>query len=387
MLQRSKNPTASFFFSLLSCYNSIIRNNISYFTRNFTISLFRYLTIFRTLALTNLIILTFLFSSCSDDNPVKTTNPPPVVDTLDSLFTWQFLNIPGYFIEDIYVYDTNNIYLAIPAGIVAVHGNNYFPIYVNDTAFAVNVIGGYDNSNIFLGGSNPWIFKSRLKKWDGSNFSDILLPLDSSVGVENILVRTPDDVWIGVGRDKIYHYDGFSIQTYDLLSRVLGPTFFADSVGTLYLFGSSPTSPSTSIFYVYKFDGTQWQVVESDGNNNMTDYVNICGSTVVRSAKDGIYKFTSTSWELITSFINMQIDIVGGKSSHELLLSGGIINNSGYSEDIYHWNGEKLAKQKNYHPPFYATLYGIKSTNNYYYGYNKPDDPFDSYLVIASRKQ
>jgi hypothetical protein len=341
----------------------------------------------KTLALISFTILSFLFSSCSD-NTVSPPKPPPnpPVDTLDSLFTWQFLNIPGYYFEDVYVYDTNNIYLAIPTGVITVHGNSYFPSYVSDTDFVVNVIDGYDNHNIFLGGASFWHFNSRLMEWDGNNFLEIQLPIDSSVGVENVLVRTPQDVWIGVGRDKIYHYDGLTVTAYNLSRRVLGPTFFADSVGNLYLFGPNPSGSGTGIFYTYQFNGAEWQMIMSnpyDTSTNLYDVVNICGSAAIRSAKDGVYGFIGSNWDLIAGYTNMHIQSIGGKSRNAFFISGGQLT----PFDLYYCDGKALYKQLNYHAPIYEPLYGMKNKENNYYGFNRPDDPFDSHLVVGRKKK
>ena len=168
---------------------------------------------------------------------MKPPAPPFQTDsTNDTLFNWQYMNIPGYYFVDLCAYDTNNVYLLFPFGLVTVHGNIYSETLFNDTDFYANKINAFDMSNIFIGGQAHGVFtvNSKLKKWNGTGFTDIIIPQDSSNGIHDILVKGAADVWFATKSNKIYHYDGTLLSTYFLSNRIVYPTLFLDSIGNLF---------------------------------------------------------------------------------------------------------------------------------------------------------
>ncbi len=326
--------------------------------------------------------------SCNDNISITSPEEPTGIPD-SSFFEWDYKEINGYILYDIAVYDTNKIYLLTPKGLIYYDGNTFTPFSVIDTVFWASSFYVVDPNNIYVGGDDQSIQtrNSKLRKWDGNNFSDISLPQDSSMGIDDIFAKSLNDIWLATGYGKkVYHYDGISIATYNLQSRTTLPKILLDSNNDLYLFGAEPTGSNTGIYFVYKFIGDNWTVYSSESYNSETgagDFATVLGNNIVRTSNDYLVKFNfvNAAWERLdtTNLPSVRIT-AGGNSIHNIMCYA--YNPVNYNHEVYLFTGEKWYKQGNY-TGYGSSLYRIKNKYNNFYSFY--DDPF-SHLVIARYK-
>jgi hypothetical protein len=182
----------------------------------------------KTLALINLTILSFLFSSCSDD----TVSPPkPPVSEFDSArFNWRTENIYYRGFAGAWAIDTNHIFLLNHANrnLYIVSGGNTAIYYAGDYYF--NEIKGISNSEVYLFGAGLYDNKLTIIKWNGSSFE---------THATNTIVRntrfirgcaiSSNEVWI-CSNNGISKFDGVNMTNYVYEDSLLDPDFFFLSV-------------------------------------------------------------------------------------------------------------------------------------------------------------
>jgi len=176
----------------------------------------------KTLALTNLIILTFLFSSCSDDNPVKTT---PVSEFDSARFNWRTEDIYYHGFAGIWAQDTANIFLLNHANhsLYKVSGGISSIFNVGD--YYLNDIKGLSNSEVYLFGTGLNDNKLIIIKWNGAGFephiSDIVVSSANANWVRGCVINS-NEVWV-CSQNGICKFDGINMTNYSYDDTLLIP--------------------------------------------------------------------------------------------------------------------------------------------------------------------
>ena len=324
------------------------------------------------LALLSLFCLSF-FSCSKDDNPII----PPVDTTyhFDSArYDWTVDILFNDPYGDLYVPDTNNLYLITDGNLLWKHGNStdYIPL-----PFQCYGMDGLGNNNIYLAGSQGYVGTKRnvikILKYNGSTFTNLNFPTDTVAGeftLNYVYAVSENEVWLsGYYNSRIYRYDGTEFHRYDL-DRGFRPSsnFVKNSEGlfihtTKYFSNGSPDS-----IRIYKFDGTLFNPVYSVKINGslITNYLMYnMDNYIFNIREDGIYKFTGGNFMKVVSSlpVNFYIDF-GGKNQNDLLLRGYSGPRSD-STNFIHWNGNKWSKE---FPALYGTIGTLicKTSDKYY---------------------
>jgi hypothetical protein len=314
-----------------------------------------------------LFALMVVISSCSDEeNPVNQNDGPYQFDS--ARYEWRTDTLYNSLLGSLFGFDTSHVYMLGTHSLNIYNGENYSSHFFGDLYF--NVIGGLDNSNIYIGGSYP-NGDYRLMKWDGSTFTDIPVPSDTSqdYGLTAILVQSQNEIWLGT-LGKIFFVDGTSFKVYKIDSASAISKFTFDN-GVLLASGRRYLCPSNcdAETYVYKFENSSWTRVFSERilYTSPPFYPAGVGNMLFGIMEEGIFKFNIDLFVKIISSpppYNLGT-VVTGSNENNLLAYGYTsnydqINNSRYTMN---WNGSKWSKE------FFESngLFEMKLVGNNYY--------------------
>lgn len=333
-----------------------------------------------------LFVSLLFFVSCSDD----TVTPPLVnnqIQIIDSnIIDWEFEMLYNQQIYDIYVKDSNNIYLAGNPNSLYYNGKEFTPIYTSSDMFPI-CINGLDENNVFIGG-NDYSFpiaNSKLKKWNGSTIEDITMPNnDSSGGIDYIYVENINDLWLTTRSNKLYHYNNLNITSYaiPLVNNLRETKIFKYTDGKLYMFGNYLITNGIG-YFVLKYDNSQWQILIKENETSDCRFA-LCSNDILRTGAKDVYLFNGMSWGNIVEIPEYTTQIVCGSSKNNFLVFGNFIR---YGPFPVYYNGEKLFKQTDFQVP-----YPIMSTENVFtYKDNKfygfiAGDPYNNALIKGKFK-
>jgi hypothetical protein len=289
-----------------------------------------------------------VFHACKDDPVTPANNEPALIDS--SFFDWQYIHIPAQDIFNIYAADSDNVFVL---------GNPEI-YHVNDTN--VSVIGSYNMmryiegtsvNNFFIGGGYliNSISYSRIVRWNGSNFSEIQTPLDSSGPVIAIYPENENETWFSTSSNKVYNYLNGNLTTTYLPDKINFSKFYKKDT-KLYLIGLTIRNP-IDLFYAFVFENNEWRTITQDTmfeNSDITDWTNVVGDDFLRYGKKTVYSFSGNSWQNICTTPDFEIFQAGGYSK-ENFLSAGLLNNNVIPKVVYRIN-YKWYLQDNFLPPY-----------------------------------
>jgi len=342
------------------------------------------------------ILQTFLFISCKDD-PV-TVKPPSPDDTSSikdsAMFDWEYVQLFQYTLTDLYVADTNKIFIVANGGLIFYDGKNVTELNINDPQFFADVLAGTSPNNIFIGGSDyHHPANTKLKKWNGASFESVGQFLDTTRHILDIIALNDNNVWVATASNVVYNCNGTETQ-YSFISQKLlvSPQFYQDVIGQLYLFGYNRTSNNTTDFkfYTYKLENNnKWQQILSDSgddNSEMRIFLNICGTNAIRGGSTANYNFTGYGWDALQPNLEFKGKVFGGTSKNDFLCAGNVTT-SYFFYKMYYYNGNEWFRMSNY---LYAggveTPRRICKVKNNYYGIYTSSEPTNSHLFIARPK-
>ena len=156
----------------------------------------------------SVVLCSILIVSCSDNNPVTSQDGPYQFDS--SRYEWRTDTLYSSYVSNLFGFDTSHVFFLGTHSLSIYNGANYSSYAFDDMRF--NVIGGIDNSNIYIGGWYP-NGDYRVMKWDGATFTDLPVPSDTATkyGITGILVQSPNEIWLGT-EGKIFFADGISFE-------------------------------------------------------------------------------------------------------------------------------------------------------------------------------
>lgn len=311
----------------------------------------------------------FLYA-CSEDTIVYTNNNEvPVVDS--NLFSWRYVPVQGYNFYDSYIADTNAVFYVLDEKVFYYNGNTSIQID-NGVAGESLCIDGVGTSLLYIGGRNTEnnYYKPFLKKWNGSVFEEIELPLDSNNQVLDICVETSNNVWFAGISGRIYHYDGISVSSYHInLPNTYPKLFFKDNQVFFYT-----ESPSTyGLRYVYKFNNNDWELIVADtgsiGMNFTSMRVFSFSNFVLRKTPRYLEEFNSSSWTPYLQTPTFEAYSVSGNNLSDFVCIG--IPDGTLEFFPYYYDGEKWFKQDRAIPEniFYGFPVELKYCKGTYYGF------------------
>ncbi len=214
----------------------------------------------RALALTNLIILTFLFSSCSDDNPVK---PTPVSEFDSARFNWRSVEIPNHGFAGMWAHDTSKIFLInyhdhslyIESGNIV--SNHDFGVY------GPNEIDGLSNTEIYIFGTDINGYMTIIK-WNGGSFE--YYPADKLVHdfryVRGCAINS-SEVWI-LSQGGIAKFDGTNMTNYACDDSLMIPIRLFRSIDNKIQYIATRNTDTTIQQSLYEFQDTGFVRIYND---------------------------------------------------------------------------------------------------------------------------
>lgn len=290
-----------------------------------------------------LFALMVTISSCSDEvNPVIPNEGPYQFDT--ARYEWRTDTLYNSLMGSMFGFDTSHVYILGTHSLNIYNGESYTSHFFGDLYF--NVIGGLDNSNIYVGGSYP-NGDYRLMKWDGGTFTDIPVPSDTSqdYGITAILVKSQNEIWLGT-LGKIFSVDGISFKEYKIDSASAISSFtFEDNV--LFSSGRRNLCPigCGAESYVYKFENSSWIKIFSETipYADPPFFPVSLGNRLYGLMEEGIFNFTNGKFtKIINPPSSYEFGIALAGSNENDILAYGHTTNYNYT---INWNGSKWSKE------------------------------------------
>lgn len=324
-------------------------------------------------------------SSCSDEeNPVIPNDGPYQFDT--ARYEWRTDTLYNSLMGSLFGFDTSHVFMLGTHSLNIYNGESFSSHFFGDLYF--NVIGGIDNSNIYIGGSYP-NGDYRLMKWDGSTFTDIPVPSDTSqkYGLTAILVQSPNEIWAGT-QGKIFFVDGTSYKEYEIDSASL-ITQFTVNEGVLLASGRRYLCliGCAAETFVYKFENSSWTKIFSEiiPGDDPQFYPSALGNKLFGIMVEGIFDFNNGRFNKVInspSPYNLGISMTGSNENNFLVF--GYTSNYDYTTSEYtmNWNGYKWSKEFNES----GGVYEMKMVGDNYYCIVPAYSPFDIALLRIGRK-
>ena len=314
-------------------------------------------------------LTSMLIFSCKEDSIVNYDNEIPVVDS--NIFTWSYIPVPGYNFYDSYIADTNQIFYILDGNVFYFDGNSSIRIYNTIEGEALS-IDGNGNNLVFIGGRKgannrykPW-----LKKWNGINFEDINLPIDSNDQVIEVCIEAQNSVWFAGISGRIYRYNGINISSYLVnLPNTYPRLFLKDN--QVYFYTESLTN--YSICYIYKFSNDNWQLLNADTSNFGLVFSGMqlltFGNYALRKTPRYIEEFNSNSWVQLVNTPTFETYSVSGSNLNDFLCFG--IPDGTLEFFPYYYNGNKWFKQDRVIPEnkFFGFPVELKYCKGTYFGF------------------
>lgn len=337
-------------------------------------------------------LILLLASSCSDDL-VTPQDPSEGIDTVE-MYEWDIDTISGFLLYNIYVADSNNIFFEGPGNsMIYYNGKNYSPISYNDPVFSSKCISGFNQNNVFIGGTryiSPGPARPRLKVWNGSSIMDYGFPNDTGEGIYNLTITGYNQAWMHNGFNDIYYFDNGNFTRYTVDTLIISGVFYVSPSNEVYLFTSRLVQPPPhSINIGYKLQNNYFQIIYRDSTiNGITIMDNTYFPSppyIFRGGYKTINMFNNDNWFLLLNTYNFYLDGVCGNSLNNLICYG---ENEWYWQDMYLWNGQKWALEKNFYYLMRRGQFPIGTQasrmfmvdNKIYMNYNN-FDIYTSYLI------
>ena len=302
----------------------------------------------------------FLFLACKEDS-VSIQNPPQQIDTIDR-YEWAIDTIYGYAFNNLYVADSNNVFITSPLSLVYYNGETYSPISVNDPDFRFSNVKGFDWNNVFAGGNRVNSSTPVLKKVENTSVSSFEITGDTGGTISGIFPNGPNQSWLSISESNtVYFFNSGLFIPYALDSGVREGSFFRDSLNTLYYIGIKPFSTYNFRFYFYKYVNNYFELINIDSINSGTELYGFfmkCGSDLVALGRTSIYYFANGGWEKLCNTPEFLPITICGSSKNHLVCYG---QTSDITGAIFTWDGEKWHEEKSQMIPdkFY---YAVRST-------------------------
>ena len=293
-----------------------------------------------------LLYLIISSSSCDNENPI--IPPPPITppDTV-SRFIWNKIHVGGP-IRDIYVADTNDIYIDKGTACQHFDGNSFYYINFQEPNFGLESISGYDKNNIFFMGTtilNGSEKIGKLKKYSNGIITTFIL--DTSKGGNYVMeVIGPNQVWISLTNNYVIFFNDGNFTKYILEAnpRIIEPILFNNKNNILYAFPIKNILDSFEI-HTLKFNGMGFDLLKTDCLNwqnpvCLTQNMLRCGDDLIMTkiySENKLYYFNGNNWIYHSQFdsTNTSAYKIGGWSKDSLIAM--CLPRNG----IYTYNGKK----------------------------------------------
>lgn len=293
--------------------------------------------------------LILFISSCTTDNLVLNIPIDPGPDTA-SYYTWEKFESNANF-GDVFVNDTNNIWIATVNGPVVFNGST-FTYLERPSGFFMSSLAVVNKNVSFWGGSIGPIGakKSALIKYENGGSSIYLI--DTSLGgypVTSILALNENQVWIGINPSQYaYFFDNGKI-TKHYIGFHFSPQFKKWN-NSIYCFASTYYD-SSSTMTTFKFNGSMFDSIRIEqtafkGDQGITEHIYNCGDDLINlNSQFGTYYLTETGW--------VQNNVLMGGGFYGAWKVGGTSKDSlsffsSYPYDMYNWNGIRFRKQNSF---------------------------------------
>ena len=323
------------------------------------------------------ILITFLcisFFSCGN-NPI--TTEIKIDSTLDSArFRWKTYQVGnyGYINAGAWLRDTNDIFIV----------NNFFGFITriqNDiitnisyTDFVPIQLVGYDKDNAYLFGYNRGVDSStcRIKEWNGNSFQDVSVNNNHAIRINRCLYYKPNEIWVAGYDNKIDKFDGTGLTHYQFNTN--GFTNFdvekiyydslAQKLRFVLLTEIHPPKNSEFLYYIYEFDGSNWNKVSEFSNiywsYTRPGYIN---GFILNKNETNLYIYKNENFNLFLTPYDFIFNYgVNGYSRNNILV-GGYQRERPYGNKYFlcHWNGRRWSEEYKQVSLPYPTIYNIKS--------------------------
>jgi len=317
-------------------------------------------------------LLCISFFSCSnDDNPII----PPVDTTyhFDSArYNWTVDILFNDPYGNLYVPDTNNLYLITDGNLLWKHGNStdYIPL-----PFQCYGIDGLGNNSIYLAGSQGYVGTKRnvikILKYNGSTFTNMNFPTDTVAGeyiLNYVYTTSENEIWFsGYYNSRIYRYDGAEFHRYDLDSGFRPNNNFVKNSEGLFVHTLKYSGEIADTSRIYKFDGVKFVPVYSvkADNSFATNYQIAEMNNLIYSPRyDGLYKFAGNNFNKIISPPGHFDIYMGGKNENNFIIEA-YSGNYGDTTYFINWNGNKWSKELRIIRGLISKIH--KVSENYYF--------------------
>lgn len=313
-------------------------------------------------ALLLLYILCISIYSCSNSNPVTPTGADTTIDS--ARYNWTNYaspyNIygPGTWIRDSNdMFFNDGYYLHFNNGIFT-----QFPI----KDFYTDFLGGFDRNTGYLIGHSYYLQDSvvRIKKWDGSSFSEIPVGNNKLGQLWTCFFYKPDEIWLADFGNQVKKFNGTDLISYPLNipsgdSVIIEKIYFDSTVNKLRALTYSLNPNASNTVYIYEFNGSAWN---KSFDLHLQGYAlpNIVNGYLI-SFKDYWINYLNNSE--LTPFADCRpvgnLYYFDGISRQNIFVSGTHDFATYY---FYNWNGIKWSRE---HSPFNApSFFGNENINS-----------------------
>jgi hypothetical protein len=219
-----------------------------------------------------IICYSLIISLCScnkDENPVKPVDPPPPPSGPDTLsrYKWTIDDL-RMTLRNLYVADTNKIYIQAFFGLILYNGTNWNSIINEPNIFQVRNVYGYGKNDIFVPGytRKGYLYVPTIKKISNNNIQTYTYENEQNMS-NDILVIGPDQAWFSSDYEsKVYYYDNGNITVYRLSNNdsISAGTFYLDGNNNLFVFASDKRfNYFFGNLYVYKYEGNIFSLIKT----------------------------------------------------------------------------------------------------------------------------
>lgn len=311
----------------------------------------------------NILFIPLLYVFLIGLNSCDTIEPPPIkptkdprtytwtIDTLNNSFQTIMIRIWGSASNDVYIGGGN---AAFPGALWHFDGNRWMPVNLPVTTHDVNGIYGFSSNDVWVVGETATYFSLILHFNDTSwqNYSNA-----TGKALRCIWGSSPSNIW-AAGTNTLFHFDGSSWTNFPFFIPSQGVHILSMTglnSNDIYMVGgrNDIVQPiDTSFYYLYHFNGSQWNVIDSSYLTN-TKYIwnfgvilkNIGGEYY--SASDRLFKKEGNKWVIIND--DPLIFSLGGSSSKNIF-------GAGINATVYHFNGsdwKEITIKEGFQEPIY----------------------------------
>ncbi len=314
----------------------------------------------KTLSKIFFILLSLFSFYCSEENPIIPPKQKPyVIDS--SIFNWRFVEFHNFTVDELYVIDTNKIFICANDGGVFYNGTSFNRLFYSTNDFTPWCVAGTDENNVYFGGDSFLNEHPQLRKWNGGALEVINIPEDSTQVIGDIYINSGNEVWMtAYESNRVYKLVGDSITTYTLNStNVRGGFFYKDYSGNLNLVGQYSFGTNSGYMYIYSFRNGEWVELRRDtitnGEGIASRGFGFCLNEIIAIGNKDMYSFNGSSWDFVANypeyeFPRLLVSSIGGFNKDRFLTSATKLNPYG-GVFLYFWDNDKWLLQSNYNPP------------------------------------